>query len=127
MMQRLRQDIEGQAAGIASSHVAASRDTSAMRDSLQAALAGIVASVGAYGRSVAMVGGGANAGTAWDHPPPAAPLGGVNGTRRGDAGGGSVPSSGGSLLPPLVASSRSKHGSAILPLGSLSPTKRGGY
>ena len=58
MMQRLRQEMEGQASVVRESQAAISRDVGAMREGLQAALTGFAGSIAAYGRTLAANGGG---------------------------------------------------------------------
>ena len=56
-MQRLRQDIEGQAASVRDSQAAMSKDICSMKEAMQTAVAGMASSLGAYGRAVVGAGG----------------------------------------------------------------------
>ena len=52
MMQRLRQEIEGQASSVRESQATISRDVAGMREGLQAALTGFAGSIAAYSRNI---------------------------------------------------------------------------
>ena len=58
MMQRLRQEIEGQASSVRESQATISRDVAGMREGLQAALTGFAGSIAAYSRNIIVANGG---------------------------------------------------------------------
>ena len=61
MMQRLRQEIEGQAASVRESQATISRDVAGMREGLQAALTGFAGSIAAYSRNIIVGANGSGA------------------------------------------------------------------
>ena len=114
-LQRLRADMEAQAAAVRESQAAIARDAGAMRDALQASLSGMAASVGAYGRQVAATTAAA-----------ATAAGGGGGGPGGALRPGT--SSGYSSSPHRGMQEASSHLGSVLPqlnVGGSSPLKQG--